>query len=368
MALIELNKEQTLILSEIRKFSQTELEPLAVDIDRNDTFPVDVIKKLTDLGLSGIIIPEEYGGAALDTTSFCIVLEELARASASVSTILFTNNCLVAYPLIRYASREKKDKYLTGLCEGTIAGYCVEAGIDAQRERIQARATQGECAISGEHDFVLNGETAQFLIMPISLSNKQLHVIDIHEGMTAAKQNTMGLRGSGVARFAFSNIVLSDATSLADAAQTAEVFRVVHDYANIGFAAMSLGLAVAARDASVSYAKERQQFGRLICEFPMVQEMLADMSAGIDAARYLVYGAAASADRGDDYARAAQTARLVSCNTAVLCGTKAVQVYGGYGYTKDYPVERYLRDAKTLQLIMATPQDLKLAIAKELLK
>lgn len=368
MPVIEFNKEQKLILSEIRKFSQAELEPLAVDIDRSDAFPVDIIKKLTDLGLSGIIIPEEYGGAALDTTSLCIVLEELARASASVSAILFVNNCLVAYPLIHYASGEKKDHYLKQLCSGTIAGYCVEAGIDAQRERIQVRTTEKGCSISGEHDFVLNGETAQFLIMPISLSDRQLHVVDMQADMEPAKQDIMGLRGAGVVRLAFSNIVLNDATSLTDAAQTDHVVHAVHDYANIGFAAISLGLAVAARAASVTYAKERQQFGRAICEFPMVQEMLADMSAGIEAARCLVYDAAARVDRGEDFVLAAHTARLVSSNTAVLCGTKAVQVYGGYGYTKDYPVERYLRDAKTVQLIMDTPHNLKLTIAKELLR
>jgi alkylation response protein AidB-like acyl-CoA dehydrogenase len=368
MPLIEFSKEQKLILSEIRKFSQTELEPLAMDIDRNDVFPVDIVKKLTGLGLSGIIIPEEYGGAALDTTSFCIVLEELARASASVSTVLFVNNCLAAYPLVMCAGKEKKDRYLQQLCKGSVAGYCVDAGIDAQRARIQTRTMEQGCSISGEHDFVLNGETAQFLIMPMSLSDGHMHIVDVQAGMKTAKQGLMGLRGAGIVRIAFSDIVLNDATALADAAQPIDVWQAVHDYANIGFSAISLGVAVSARDASVTYAKERQQFGRPICEFPMVQEMLADMSAGIDAARCLVYDAAARVDRGEDFARAAHTARLVSSNTAVFCGTKAVQIYGGYGYTKDYPVERYLRDAKTIQLIMDTPYNLKLAIAEELLK
>lgn len=368
MSLIEFNQEQKLILNEIRKFSQSELEPLAADIDHNDAFPVDIIRKLTTLGLSGIIIPEEYGGAALDTISFCIVLEELARASASVSTILFVNNCLVAYPLMHYADKDKKSHYLKLLCEGTIAGYCVEAGIDAQRDSIKTHTTEKGYTISGEHDFVLNGETAQFFIMPVPLSDKQLHVVDVRPNMKPVKQNLMGLRGAGVARIGFSNIVLNHATSLTDVARTTEMLHAVHSYSNIGFAAMSLGLAVAARDASVTYAKERKQFGRTISEFPMVQEMLADMSVKIDAVRYLIYDAAACADSGEDFVRAAHTARLMSSDTAVFCGTKAVQVHGGYGYTKDYPVERYLRDAKTLQLIMDTPHDLKLAIAKELLK
>jgi alkylation response protein AidB-like acyl-CoA dehydrogenase len=281
--------------------------------------------------------------------------------------ILFVNNCLVAYPIVRYANQEKKDRYLKQLCSGATAGYCVDAGIDVQRDRLKIVTAEREYSISGEHDFVLNGETAQFIIMPIELSDRQLHVIEIHPDMKRVKRDIMGLRGAGIVRLAFSKVVLNDATLLSDTSQH-DVLHTVHDYANIGFAAMSLGLAVAARDASVTYAKERQQFGRPICEFPMVQEMLADMSAGIDAARYLVYDAAASADCGEDYARKAHTARLVSSNTAVFCGTKAVQVHGGYGYTKDYPVERHLRDAKTMQLIMDTPQDLKLAIAKELLK
>lgn len=368
MSLINLNNEQKLILNEIRKFSQTELEPLAEDIDRKDVFPADIIKKLNDLGLSGIIIPEQYGGAALDTTSLCIVLEELARASAAVSTILFVNNCLVAYPLIHCAPQEKKEQYLAQLCNGTIAGYCVEAGIDAQNKSLQVSGSETEHILSGKHDFVLNGEVAQFVILPITLSgDTDLHVIDVTSHVKPVKQDIMGLRGAGVAGFELTDVVLNATTRLTSIAAdtTTSSF---HDYARIGFAAVSLGCAEATRDASIKYSKERKQFGRAICEFPMVQEMIVDMNTNIEAARFLVYDAAARADKGDAFSSAAGSARLMSANTAVLCGIKAVQVYGGYGYTKDYPVERYLRDAKTLQLITDTPQDLKIAIAKELLK
>jgi butyryl-CoA dehydrogenase len=368
MALIAFNSEQKLIQGEVRKFSRTELEPIAGDIDKNGVFPVEIIKKLSDLGLSSLIVPEKFNGADIDTTSLCIVLEELSKVCASISNILAVNNCLVAFPIMNYAPEQMKEHYLKKLAQGEIGAYSVDLGIDASDANINVTETDGDCLVSGRHDFVLNGETANFFILPVCLTNgKALYLCEDTASIQQIKHQILGMRAAGIVGFEYKDLRLMGDKCLLSADKAVHLLKKIQDYSNIGFSAISLGIAQAAFDASVKYSKERRQFGRAICEFPMVQEMLVDMKTRIEAARFLVYDAAAKFDKGQDYSLSANIARLISSEAAVFSGITAIQVHGGYGYIKDYPVERFLRDAKTVQVLQEPPQDLKSKIAKELL-
>ncbi len=368
MSLITFNSEQKLIENEIRKFAKVELEPVSDEIDKKGVFPVEVIKKLSDLGLSSLIIPEAYGGADLDATSLCIVLSELSKVCASVSTILLVNNCLVAFPLIKFAPEEIKKSYLKKLAQGTIGACSTELGIDLPEKSVKVKEADGKVSISGEQSFVLNGESARFVVLSIPLSaGKVLCVVDNDPSIQVMKHHILGLRAAGIVGYKFRDLRIRADTCLLDGHQTEDALFQIRNYAHIGFSAISLGIAEAAYDASVKYSKERKQFGKAICEFPMIQELLIDMKTKIEAARLLVYNAAAECDKGHSYTLSANIARLHSGEAAIFAGIKAVQVHGGYGYTKDYPVERFLRDAKAIQVLCETPNDVKSLIVKEIL-
>ncbi len=369
MSLVELSKEQKLVQNEIRRFSQTELEPQSSEIENKGIFPAEIIKKLSDLGFLSLIVPEKYGGASLDATSLCIVLEELSKVSASIGTVLGVNNCLVAYPLLEYASEGKKDYYLRKLVKGEIGAYVTEFGIDLPDRKREIKEAKDSYLFSGRWDFVLNGEVADFFIMSTALKNgKAMYVFERSSTLRIVEHNMLGLKTAGIVGVELDKLNLNSDACLLSAEDTGEVFQKLCYYSNIGFSAISLGIAEAAYDASLKYSKERRQFGRAICEFPMVQEMLVDMKARIDAAKLLVYEAAAKCDAGKDYSVQACIARLQSGETAVFSGIKAIQIHGGYGYTTEYPVERLLREAKVLQVLHQTPYDLKSIIAEELLK
>lgn len=368
MPLISFNNEQKLIESEVSRFSKTELEPIADEIDKQAIFPIEIIKKLADLGLSSLIIPEAYGGAGLDTTSLCIVLEELSKTCASISTILLVNNCLVAFPIIRFAPEEMKRCYLQKLTQGEIGACSTELGIDLPKKDISIREVDGKFLISGEQNFVLNGEAAHFIVLPISMSTgKALYILDNNAQIQQEKYQILGLRAAGIVAYRFKDLSIKADACLIDGKEAEDALIQIRHYTHVGLSAISLGIAEAAYEASIKYSKERKQFGRAICEFPMVQEMLIDMKTRIEAARLLVYNAAAKYDKEDTNTLSANIARLQSGEAAVYAGIKAVQVHGGYGYIKEYPVERFLRDAKAIQVLCETPNEVRALIAKEIL-
>ncbi len=368
MPLISFNKEQKLIESEIRRFSKTELEPIANEVDKKAIFPVEIIKKLSDLGLSSLIIPEIYGGAGLDTTSLCIVLEELSKTCASISTILLVNNCLVAFPITKFAPEKIKRYYLQKLTQGEIGACSTEVGIDLPEKNISIREVDGKLLISGEQDFVLNGEAAHFVVLPVSVSTgKALYILDNNAHIRQKKHQLLGLRAAGIVAYQFRDHAIKADACLLDGKETEAALMQINHYTRVGLSAISLGIAEAAYEASIKYSKERKQFGRAICEFPMVQEMLIDMKTRIESARLLVYNAAAEYDKEDANTLSANIARLQSGEAAVYAGIKAVQVHGGYGYIKEYPVERFLRDAKAIQVLCETPNEVRSLITKEIL-
>lgn len=359
-----LNSEQKIIESEIRKFCQSELEPVVDDIDKSGSVPEQIIQKLVELGFLGSTISEEYGGAALDSVSHCIVLEELARSCASLATILAVNNNVIVPIIDTFAPDALKKKYLGLLADGARGAYVMLNEFDEQKN-IAVKKENGNFTIQGEREFVVSCDSPKFFLTPVE--NKEFSgffIIEPQDSISISRHRTLGLRAFGMGSISFNHVQIP-----ADCFTTWSGDRTWQDYiersANIAFGAVTLGIAEAALLAATRYSKERKQFNRPICDFPMVQDMLATIKIKNTAARSLVYDAAQQ--DGTDACIAAAIARVVSADAAYYAGTTAVQVHGGYGYTKDYPVERFLRDAKSLQVLGTTSHYIKRYIAKELL-
>ncbi len=370
MSLINLNNEQKMIRDEFRKFATSELEPIAEEIEENGVFPKDIIGKLSELGLLSLIIPEKYGGVELDVTSLCIAVEEISKVCGSIGTILVINNCMVAYPLMKYGDESFKEKYLNKLSNGEIGGFVCEPEIDLPEEKNDLKAEGDNFNFSGQREFVLNGESANFFIMPISTSDvNKFYIIEKDtKGIQTSPKNILGMRAAGFAGAEFKDLKLTKEACFIAEDNGGKILSEIRDYANIGFSAISLGIAEAALETAIKYSKERVQFGRRICEFPMVQEMMSEIKMKIETARLLIYDAASKVDKGEDFGIASKITRLYCGELGVFAGLNSIQVHGGYGYMKDYPLERYFRDAKVLQLLEASPRIMKSQIAKELLK
>jgi alkylation response protein AidB-like acyl-CoA dehydrogenase len=367
MALITLNNEQKIIQNEIRKFTRVEVEPIASEIDTAAEYPSGVIEKLDKLAFLGAIIPEKYGGAGLDTMSLCIIIEELARASASIAMIVAVHNCSVAYPLLGFGTSELQNVYLSKLASGTIGGCVLDSTLDAVNS-FKTTAAGSMVQVSGISDFVLNGIQAGVFTMQLVLQDRQcIGVFDLPHDVTEEAHHLLGLRSAGITRMKAERFEYPLGNVINQGTNDQDISASTRAYSDIGCAAISLGIAEACCDTALAYSKERKQFNRAICEFPMIREMLVDMRIRTDTARLLVYNAAQSFDRNEKFERAAHSARLFADATAVFSGTTSVQVHGGYGYTKDYPVERFFRDAKAVQAIGRPDYEIKEQIAKELL-
>jgi butyryl-CoA dehydrogenase len=369
MSLFTINSAQKLIRSEVSKFTSTEVETVASDIERDCRIPSDILQKISQMGLFGLTIPEDYEGSGLDVTSLCIALEELAKSCASLAMTVAVNNCLVNYPLIRYGSAEIKEEYLKKIANGSIGAYAPLSDIDVSGKECVLEAEGDIKYISNRYHVVLNGTLADFFIIPVK-SDQGISLFLINkgaQGMNPYGVATMGLRSAGITGLEFKHGELKPDMCLVSGESGQQAIQSVLDYAHIGFSAVALGLMQASLEASVKYAKERKQFGRPIAEFPMVQEMLAEMKIEVEKSRLLLYEAANRFDADEEYRMIARIACLTSCEGAVKIGLKAIQIHGGYGYIKDYPVERYFRDAKSVQLLGKAPTDMRLQIAKEML-
>lgn len=367
MSLIGLSNEQKIIQSEIRKFTQAEVDPIAGEIDTAAKYPFDVIEKLDKLAFLGAIIPEKYGGAGLDTMSLCIIIEELARASASVAMIVAVHNCGVAYPLIRFGTPELKEAYLGKLASGTIGGCVFRSTLDVVNT-FETSTVGSMVRVSGTSDFVINGVQASVFTIPVVLPERVcIGVFDLPLDVPREEQTLLGLRSAGIVRMKADKLDFPAGQVIGQDMNDRDPVVLTGAYSDIGFAAVSLGITQACYETALAYSRERKQFNRAICEFPMVREMLVDMKTRMDTARLLVYHAAQCYDCNERFEIAAHSARLLADAAAVFSGTTSVQVHGGYGYTKDYPVERYLRDAKAVQVIGRPEYEIKEQIAKELL-
>ena len=364
---MKLSQECIMLQSELRKFAQQVLADKVDELEKSCGFPIDNIKRLAEMGIVGAVIPEEHGGAALDTIGFTVVLEELSKVCASTAFIVAVHNAYFAYPVLKFGSEEQKTKYLSAAANGTfLGGFALPKTSEWKIEK----GDNGYC-LNGKNPFVLNAAANGPVVTVIrEPDSEDLSIYVIGRDNTASRYtkpaNTIGLKSAGIGEYSYEKCCPPESGLIGPPSQGQKVLQAMEDYARILCAAISLGIAQGATEAAVKYAKERVQFGQPIIDFGMVREQIADMSVKIEGTRHLVYDAAMRMDRGEDYRSAAAMAKLFAGQAATSVTTAAIQVYGGYGYMKDYPAERYFRDAQMLSVICSTPHEDKEIIVEGL--
>ncbi len=375
----ELTAEQKMIQEMVRNFAQKEVKPLAKELDEMGRFPWELVKRMGELGLMGMMVSDTYGGAGMDTISYVIAMEELAATCASTAVIATVNNSLVCDPLERFGTEEQKLKYLVPLARGEKLGcFCLtepNAGSDAGNQQTIARLEGDQYVLNGTKNFITNAPQADIAIVFASTDRTKGHkgisafiVEKGTEGFIVGKnEKKLGLNASGTASIILDNCRIARENLLGKEGEGFKIALTTLDGGRIGIAGQALGIARAAYEDAVNYAKERVQFGRPIAEFQAIQWMIADMATMIDAARLLAYRAAYLKDKGLRYSREASMAKLFASETAMWAATKAVQIHGGYGYMKEYNVERYFRDAKITEIYEGTSEIQRLIIASSIL-
>jgi butyryl-CoA dehydrogenase len=377
--LLELSDEQKMIQAVARDFAEKEVRPIADAIDREARFPRETVRRMGELGLMGIAVPEAYGGSGGDTVAYSLALEEVARACASHAVIMSVNNSLYCDPVLKYGTEEQKQRFLqpfaSGLRLGCFSLTEPEAGSDATNQNTLATPDGDGYVLNGRKIFVTSGREADVALIFAQTDRAKAHhgisaflVEKGTPGFSVVKtEDKLGIRASDTAEFLFENCRVEVANRLGEEGQGFKIAMASLDGGRIGIAAQALGIATAAYEASVTYARERKSFGVPIGQHQMVQWMLADMATGIEAARLLTWRAAWLKDGGMPFGTASAMAKLFASETAMRVATDAVQVHGGYGFIKEYPVERHFRDAKITQIYEGTSQIQKLIIARHLL-
>jgi len=375
-----LTKDQRDLQQMVRDFAQNEIAPIAAEIDRTDEFPRDLIRKMGELGLMGIPIPEEYDGVGADFTSYMLAIEEISYASASVGVILAVHTSVGTMPILNFGTEEQKQKYVPAMARGELIGAfgLTEPGAGSDASGIRTRAVKDgdNYVLNGSKVFITNGEVADvFVVFAVTDPEKGSHGVSafiVERGTSGfsvgKKEHKMGMNGSGTVELIFDNAVVP-ATQLLG--QEGEGFKIAMsnlDGGRIGIGAQALGIARAAFDAARDYTKERKQFGKSIADFQAVQFMLADMATKIEASRLMIYNAASLRQEKLPCSKQASMAKYYASDTAMYVTTEAVQLFGGYGYSKEYPVERFMRDAKVTQIYEGTNQIQRVVVAKNLLK
>jgi len=374
----ELTEEQRMIRQMVRDFAEKEIRPLAKEIDAQSCFPDENVKKMAELGLMGMIVPKEYGGAGADYISYAIACEELARCCASTATIMSGNNSLACYPILTFGSEEQKRKYLVPLATGSKLGAFAlsepNAGSDAAAIQTVASLSGEEYIINGSKIFITCGNVADVLVVFASTDKSKgakgisaFLVEKNAEGFTAGKaEEKMGIKGSPTVPLTFEDCRVPRENLLGQEGEGFKIALNTLDGGRIGVAAMAVGIAQACLEESISYSKQRQQFEKPIAEFQAIQWMLADMAVQIDAARLLTYKAAQLKDKGRKHTKESAMAKMYASEIATKAAIKAVQIHGGYGYTKEYPVERFLRDIRVFEIFEGTNEIQRLVIARQL--
>jgi butyryl-CoA dehydrogenase len=376
---IVLTDEHRLIQQTVREFAARELLPVAADLDRSPSYPADLVAKAAALGLMGLCVPEDYGGPGMDQIASVIVQEELARASAGFQTIVTVNNALVCAPILRWGTEDQKRRYLRDLATGRRLGcYCLTeptSGSDAMSLRTTATLRDGEWILSGTKVFVTNGVEADLCIVyarsedaPGARGVSAFLVEKTSPGIRVGRiEKKLGIKCSSTAEIVLEGCRVPAGNLLGERGQGGRIALSTLDGGRIGIAAQALGIARACLEEARAYALQRRQFGRPIAEFQAVRWTLADIATRLEAARLLTYRAAALLDEGRTCTREAAMAKLAASETAMFAAHRAVQVFGGYGYIEDYPVERYFRDAKITEIYEGTSEIQRMVIARQLL-
>jgi len=376
---LKLTDEQELIQATAREFAQSEIRPIAAEIDRDARFPHETVKRMGELGLLGIAVPEQWGGSGADTVCYVLALEEIARACASHAVVMSVNNSLYCEPVLKYGTDAQRRRFLTPVASGHALGCFAltepEAGSDARNQHTLARRDGDDWVLTGRKLFISTGREASF-----ALVFAQTDQAKAHRGITAfvvekgtrgfsvsRTEDKLGIRASDTAELVFEECRVPDAHRLGPEGMGFKIALSTLDGGRVGIAAQAVGIAAGAYERAVAYARERKAFGVPIGEHQMVQWMLADMTTAIDGARLLTLRAATLKDAGRPFTREAAMAKLFAAEMAMKVTTDAVQVHGGYGFIKDYEVERYFRDAKITAIYEGTSQIQKLVIAREVL-
>ena len=375
----DLTNDQKMLQDQVRKFVDAELAPVAPEIDKSGDFPWKSIKKMAELGLLGVVVPEEYGGSGFDFVSLAIAIEEISRVCASTGVIVAVNNSLVTYPILHFGNEEQKKKYLPVLCccekIGAFALTEPNAGSDVVALEATARLEGDHYILNGTKRFITNGGEAGIHIV-FAYTNKELKHKGISAfiverdtpGFTVGKhEDLMGIRATANCELIFEDSKIPKENLLGKEGDGFKIAMNTIDVSRIDIAAQAVGIAQGALDEAVKYSKERKAFGQPLHKFQMIQSMFAEMATQIQAARLLTYYAGSCKDAGmARFSKESAMAKYYASDVAVSVTRKAVQIHGGYGYTKDYPVERMYRDAKILELYEGTSEIQKIVIAREL--
>jgi len=376
----ELTEDHKMIQQTAREFAREEIAPTAVERDINAEFPHEIVEKLGELGFLGMMVDPDYGGAGLDTLSYVLAMEEISAVDASVGVIMSVNNSLVTYGLEKYGNDLIKEKYLIPLAQGKKLGAFAlsepEAGSDATSQKTEAVKVDGGWELTGTKNWITNGTTADYHIV-IAQSDREkgyrgITAFLVEKGLPGfehgVKEDKLGIRSSDTCTLLLTKVFVPDENVIWEVGKGFNFAMDTLNGGRIGIAAQALGIAAASLEASIKYSKERKAFGSLISEFQAIQIKLTKMATELDAARLLTYRSAVLKDAGARFVKESAMAKLYASRVAVENALEAIQIHGGYGYVREYLVERYLRDAKITEIYEGTSEVQNIVIARELLR
>jgi len=372
--------EHLMIQSMIREFSRDVIAPTAMERDRSKEFPIENLKKMGELGLMGMMVPLEYDGSGSDTIGYVIALSEIAYSCASTAVVMSVHNSIVCESILTYGNQRQKEKYLKPLARGEIIGAFAmtepQAGSDPARQATIAVQDGEHYILNGTKRFITTGKNAEFVIVTaktdVAKRHKGISTFLVKKGTPGFNigkmEEKMGLCASDTTDLIFEDCRVPGEDMIGDEGEGFKIAMTGLDGGRIGIAAQSVGVAQAALDASVTYAKEREQFGQPISKFQGLRWMIADMATEIEAARQLMFSAASIKDRGEKYTAQASMAKLFASEVVNRVTEKALQIHGGYGYVKEYPVERFYRDARVFTIYEGTSEIQRIVISNHILK
>ncbi|HEX8061279.1 MAG TPA: acyl-CoA dehydrogenase [Cyclobacteriaceae bacterium] len=376
----QLTEEQLAVEAAAREFARNELLPGVIERDAQQKFPTEQIRKMGQLGFMGMMVDPKYNGGGMDTISYTLAMEEISKVDASASVCMSVNNSLVCWGLERFGTEEQKEKYLKRLATGeTIGAFCLsepEAGSDATSQRTTAEDKGDHYLLNGTKNWITNGNSAGVYIViaqtDAAKRHKGINALIVEKGMpgfvVGKKEDKMGIRGSDTHSLMFTDVKVPKANRIGDDGFGFTFAMTTLNGGRIGIASQALGIAAGAYELALRYSKERKAFGKQLSEHQAIQFKLADMATQIDAARLLVQQAAYLKDQKKDFVKAAAMAKLFASKIAQDVTTEAVQIHGGYGYVKEFHVERLMRDAKITQIYEGTTEIQKMVISRELLR
>ena len=373
----ESDESKKMLVDQVRAFARAQIAPKAKELDESGKFPSEIVKQLAEMGLMGMMVPEPWGGAGMDTVSYAMAMEEISAACASTGVIMSVNNSLVCQPLLSFGNDDQKKSFLTPLARGEKLGCFAlsepSAGSDPAGLKLLARRVDGGYRLKGTKNWITNGKEADVAIVFATLDPAKgskaiaAFIVDTKsEGFQVSKlEDKLGIMASSTAQLFFDDVFVPQECLLGQEGQGLKIALTTLDGGRIGIASQALGIARCAFEASKKFANEREQFGAPIAKLQAIQWFIADMATRLQAARLLTWSAAKNKDLGIKYSKEAAMAKLAASEAAMWIATKAIQVHGGYGYTKEYVVERNFRDAKITEIYEGTSEIQRLVIAAQ---